>query len=286
MILPRARGMIPVEVRQALRYMVALGQDVFEGLTGRADRELPPHRLRSVGMGDFRSIGENMVRRFTELGGLTADQDVLDIGCGTGRMAIPLTAYLNPDGSYRGLDIRPKTIEWCRRNITPTHPNFQFDCAELRNTLYARRGAGDPAEFRLPYGDSSFDFVFACSLFTHMTPPGARNYVREIARVLRPNGTCFTTWYVLNDETRKGAARNLGILRFDVDRGDYAVDSARVPEAALAYREPALRQMFVDAGLALRDPIHFGSWSGAADARTAQDVVIATASSEPVTQSS
>ena len=284
MALQRTRGMVPVEVRQGLRYLVATGRDVLEGLTGQSDPDLPPHRLRSVGMGDFRLIGENMVRRFVDLGGLQPEHDLLDLGCGSGRMAIPLTAYLSTDGSYTGIDIRPRTIEWCRRHITPNHPNFQFDRAELRNTLYARRAPGDPARFTFPYPNDSFDFVVACSLFTHMLPPGAQNYLREIARVLRPDGKCFTTWYVLNEETRHGATRNVGIMRFDIDRGDHAVDSARVPEAALAYKEGALRSMFQSAELSLHEPIHFGSWSGAANALTAQDVVIAARTR--VTQSS
>lgn len=228
-------------------------------------------------MGDFRLIGQNMARRFVDLGGLQPEYDILDVGCGSGRMAIPLTAYLSAAGSYTGIDIRPRTIEWCRRHITPEHPNFRFDCAELRNTLYARHAPGDPARFTFPYPADSFDFVIACSLFTHMLPPGTQNYLREMARVLRPGGKCFTTWYVLNRETLHGATRNVGIMRFDIDRGDYAVDSARVPEAALAYKEDALRLMFESAELSLQEPIHFGSWSGAANALTAQDVVIASA---------
>ena len=266
-----------MEIRQGLRYVIGAGRDTFEGLTGRADPELPPHRLRSVGAGDFRSIGDNMVRHFIDPGGLRAGHDILDIGCGIGRMAIPLTRYLNAEGSYRGLDIRPGPIEWCRRHITPNHPNFQFDCAALRNTLYSRRAAGDPATFRFPYPDDSFDFVVACSLFTHMLPAGAQNYLREMARVLRPDGRSFTTWFVLNESTRRGAERNIGSMRFDIDRGDHAVDSARVPEAALAYKEQALREMFGRANQSILEPIYLGSWSGQMDATTVQDVVIATA---------
>ena len=275
-VLQWARGNVPVEMRQGLRYIVGAGRDVFEGLTGQADPQLPPHRLRSVGAGDFRSVGDNMFRHFVDPGGLLTHHDVLDVGCGIGRMAIPLTAYLNSEGSYRGLDIRPGPIDWCRRHITPNHPNFRFDCAELRNTLYARHGAGDPAAFRFPYPDQSFDFVVACSLFTHMLPPGSRNYLREIARVLRPAGTSFTTWFVLNEATVRGASRNVGSMRFDADRGDHAVDSARVPEAAVAYKEAALREMFGRSNQSIREPIHYGSWSGQANATTVQDVVIAT----------
>jgi SAM-dependent methyltransferase len=275
-VLRWARGHLPVEVRQGLRYVVGLGKDATERITGQADDELPPHRLRSVGAGDFRAIGDNMVRHFIDPGGLQPDHHVLDVGCGIGRMAIPLTRYLTYDGSYRGLDIRPGPIKWCRRNITPEHPNFQFDTASLRNTLYARHAPGDPATFKLPYPDHSFDFVAACSLFTHLLPAGAQNYLHEIGRVLRPGGQSFTTWFILNDVTREGASRNVGSMRFEVDRGDYAMDSSRVPEAALAYKEGALRGMLNATKLTIVEPIYLGSWSGQPDATTVQDVVIAT----------
>ena len=36
---------------------------------------------------------------------LSPDHRVLDIGCGTGRMAIPLTSFLSKKGSYEGFDI-------------------------------------------------------------------------------------------------------------------------------------------------------------------------------------
>jgi SAM-dependent methyltransferase len=269
------RAKVPVEARQALRYLVGAARDGYELLSGREEPDLPPHRLRSVGFGDFRSIGETMVGHFIDPGQLQRDDDVLDIGCGIGRMAIPLTKYLSSAGSYQGLDIRPAAIRWCRDHITARHPNFRFDCVELSNTLYARRAAGDPAQFEFPYPTGSFDFVIATSLFTHMLPSGTSNYLEEINRVLRPGGRAFTTWFVLNEATMSGAADNVGVLRFEVDRGDYAVDSERVPEAALAYKEAVLRRMLAAARLTIEEPIHFGSWSGVRNPLDLQDIVIA-----------
>ena len=48
---------------------------------------------------------------------------MLDVGCGTGRMAVPLTGYLS-DEEYEGFDLMPEVIEWCQENITPDIPTF------------------------------------------------------------------------------------------------------------------------------------------------------------------
>ena len=54
-----------------------------------------PRGLSFVGCGDFEQIGREYLGHFKELGGLRPDSRVLDIGCGIGRMAIPLMDYLD-----------------------------------------------------------------------------------------------------------------------------------------------------------------------------------------------
>src|SRR3954470_20703716 len=56
----------------------------------------PPPELRFVGDGDFRAIGAEFLGLFARLGGLRPGDAVIDIGCGIGRMALPLTQYLDP----------------------------------------------------------------------------------------------------------------------------------------------------------------------------------------------
>jgi SAM-dependent methyltransferase len=270
----RLRATVPVEIRQTARYVVGLGGDVVDRVSGRANDNLPPRRHRYVGEGDFRAIGQEFLRHFVDVGGLKRDDDVLDVGCGIGRMAIPLTGYLAAGGSYRGFDIVPKGVRWCQKHITPRYPNFQFEAFDLRNTLYNRTATSDAANFRFPYRGASFDFVFATSVFTHLLPDAMRNYVGQIARVLRPGKTTLTTWLLLNPETRRGAAKNPGALTFKHDKGEYAVDDDRVPEAVTAYREEVAREVFAANDLDIQQ-IYFGSWSGRTESVSGQDIIVA-----------
>ena len=64
---------------------------------------------------------------------LRAGHDVLEVGCGVGRDAIPLSAVLGPGGSYVGVDVSGPSIAWCRENITVRHPNFRFAHLNIRS---------------------------------------------------------------------------------------------------------------------------------------------------------
>ena len=55
----------------------------------------PPPKLMFCGDGDFRAIGAEFLERLVRDAGLERHHRVLDIGSGVGRLAIPLTQYLD-----------------------------------------------------------------------------------------------------------------------------------------------------------------------------------------------
>jgi SAM-dependent methyltransferase len=240
----------------------------------RGDRLTPPRGLSFVGGGDFERTGREFLGHFTELGGLKPGDRALDIGCGIGRMAIPLTGYLR-GGSYAGFDVGREMIGWCRRKITPRYPEFEFTWAPVYNSKYNPFGTVSGAEFRFPYGDSSFDFAFATSLFTHLVRDEARHYLSETARVLKPGGSCLLTFFILTPEAEAEIASGSAALEFrhPIDGG--ATTDPRQPEEAVAFRVEEVRAMLAEAGLAVREPIHLGSWANAPGAPSLQDMVVA-----------
>ena len=65
---------------------------------------------------------------------VTVHQDiqVLDIGCGLGRMAIPLTQYLQaPQGSYHGVDLVASALAWNTDAITSVYKNFTLSLIHI-----------------------------------------------------------------------------------------------------------------------------------------------------------
>ena len=219
----------------------------------------PPGKAQDEFVGTFRGICA-----------LEPHESVLDIGCGLGKLAVALTPYLDGSGRYEGIDIAVERVRKCREKVTAAYPNFRFRVADIYNKSYNPKGRLKAAEYRFPYADASFDFVFARSVFTHMLPGDVENYIAEIARVLRPKGRCLVTFFLINDGTPRTRVR-----KFPFDFGIYRTRAEDVPELAVAYRETYVRALLGEHGLRLIEPIRFGKWSGSEDAVSHQDMVIA-----------
>jgi SAM-dependent methyltransferase len=120
--------------------------------------------------------------------------DVLDVGCGIGRLAYECAWYLDDDATYVGLDISPTVIDWLNSNYAPRLPGFRFDFLDVYNESYRPTGSIGPEQVRLPYSDDRFDVVCAFEVFMHVSLEGIRKYLREMARVLRPGGLAVVTF--------------------------------------------------------------------------------------------
>jgi len=245
----------------------------------------PPLRLaRRVGRGDYRSVGEDLRRIVIDRAGLRPFDRILDIGCGVGRLAAPLTRYLT-EGTYEGFDIDAALVDWCRTNITRRYPRFRFRHVDVQSGHYNPSGASAAAAFEFPYEPASFTFVVATSLFTHLVTADAENYLRQAARVLTRGGTLVATFFLLDEESEALMAG--GRARFDFppvpSEDPRPGDAARVhralrtdkPEAAVAYPSEWLRRALVSAGFSGDIRIAEGSWCGRSETLTYQDVVIA-----------
>jgi ubiquinone/menaquinone biosynthesis C-methylase UbiE len=221
-----------------------------------------------------RQMGKAYVPAFVDLGGLQPDHAVLEPGCGTGRMAVALTEFLTPDGSYDGFDIVQEAVDWCVAHITPDHPNFRFRHVDVANPAYNPEGKLDPGEFAFPYPDAGFDFVFLTSVFTHMLPRDIQHYLSEIRRVLRPRGSCLMTFFLLNDDAREAIREGRSHRRFEHEGDGYFYDIEKVHEGAVAYREEDALSFLQGAGFGLRAPIKYGRWAGRPGLTFGQDFVV------------
>jgi len=223
----------------------------------------PPPSLMFCGDGDYRAIGAEFLGHFVARGGLAPHERVLEIGSGVGRMAVPLTQYLDESGSYDGIDIVADGIAWCRDTITPVYPAFNFHHLDCAHPLYNPDGSLPTTETRLPFADGSFDFICMISLLTHLEMAEVGHYAREAARLLAPGGRCFATAFLVNPPARAALVAGGGALAFDPSAPGpvwYADPSA--PSAAVAFDEDALLELFLRAGLRRRPGAEYGHWSG------------------------
>jgi len=117
---------------------------------------------------------------------LATSQRVLDIGCGTGTLAV-LVKRLHPDVSVVGFDPDPKALARARKKAGRAGISVRFD-----------QGFAD----ELPYPDASFDHVLSSFVFHHLGNEDRAKTLSEVRRVLAPGGSLH-----LMDMARPGGRR-------------------------------------------------------------------------------
>jgi SAM-dependent methyltransferase len=163
----------------------------------QGDLPLPPVEMRGM-------IGPTDPRFFDNpTGGCILDHfqlpheiygSVLDFGCGCGRQARQLLLQTPRPRRYVGIDVNREMIGWCRANLSPVDPAFQFHSHDVYSATYAPYNTLQLAQ-PFPVEDHAFTLVLAHSVFTHLYQAQADYYLHEIARILAPGGLAFTSWF-------------------------------------------------------------------------------------------
>lgn len=126
--------------------------------------------------GRFYSIAEYCLhlihlKAYEEAATISLDKDVLDLGCNNGYGTALIAAA---GGRAVGLDVSSMAIDDARQRFGDRVRGFyRFDGGVL------------------PFADHSFDMVVSFQVIEHISEP--QTYLREIARVLRPNGVALLT---------------------------------------------------------------------------------------------
>jgi len=179
-------------------------------------------------------------------------------------------------GRYEGFDIVRRGIAWSTKIISAQYPNFRFQLADVYNRWYNPGGAFDAADYKFPFADGSFDFVFLTSVFTHMLPRDFENYLSEVARVMRKGSKALITFFLLNDESRSFVSQGRSRLPFTVQGKGYMTISEAKPESAVAYEEARVAEVLAQNGLEILHPIRYGSWCGRSKYLSYQDILVVT----------
>jgi ubiquinone/menaquinone biosynthesis C-methylase UbiE len=119
--------------------------------------------------GRERELRETIVR----LASLKPGDDVLDIGCGTGTLAIIATRHVGASGAVTGIDASPSMIARANRKAEKAGAIATFLLAVAEN---------------LPFPDRRFDVVFSTLMLHHLPRKSRQQCAQEIERVLKVGG--------------------------------------------------------------------------------------------------
>jgi ubiquinone/menaquinone biosynthesis C-methylase UbiE len=112
---------------------------------------------------------------------LRAGEAVLDVGCGTGTLALHARRLVGPAGLVAGIDAAHEMVARARRKAASAGLSVHFELASADS---------------LPFPDASFDVVM-CTVTLHHLPRWMRAAtLREMRRVLKPGGRVLLVDFV------------------------------------------------------------------------------------------
>lgn len=144
-------------------------KDTYRKQTSEFVRTLDKKEAMSKAVGGaFEAIGQ-LEAALLRQQGLQPGHTLIDVGCGSGRLAIQLRDYL--EGRYVGMDVVKDLIDYAREICA--RPDWHF---------YEAPG------LTIPEPDACADMVCFFSVFTHLLHDESFKYLKDAARVLKPDG--------------------------------------------------------------------------------------------------
>lgn len=242
-------------------------------------RHLPKYSIRVVSNGVNQQFGGKVFAKYGRLlanilhenTGFERNAEILEIGCGCGRVALGLMPLLD-DGKYTGMEINRASVEACHQNSALRAKRFKFDLLDVYNREYNPTGTLQADCYTLPYSDGQFNVVFLVSVFTHMLEKDVTKYIQEISRVLHPGGYCMLTAFLVD----YGKVFKDAEISFSFTDGASHLRSEAIPEMAVGYYLKFFETEFGKQGMDLTAKLP-GSWRSTAEVEStsgfAQDIL-------------
>ncbi len=140
----------------------------------------------------FRGQMRELRRRTVDLARLQPGERALDVGCGTGKLAIDVQRRVGAMGRVVGIDPGPQQITRARAKAAKRHAPIEFKLGVIE---------------RLDFPDQTFDVVFSTLMMHHLPNSLKRQGLAEIARALKPGGRLVIADFPRKQDRQSQAAR-------------------------------------------------------------------------------
>ena len=112
-------------------------------------------------------------RHLVQLAQVAPGESVLDVGSGTGSLAIVAGEQVGPSGQVSGVDPSAEMVARARAKAGKAGVDVRFETGTVE---------------ALPFPDATFDAVLGTLMLHHLTEDGRRQGMVEVTRVLKPGG--------------------------------------------------------------------------------------------------
>ncbi len=140
----------------------------------------------------FRGKFRELRQRTATLARMQAGEQVLDVGCGTGTLAMEVQSRVGRAGRVAGVDPSPQQIARARSKAARRNVPIEFQIGVIE---------------QLAFPDQTFDVVLSTLMMHHLPTNLKRQGLAEIARVLKPGGRLVIADFKRKQERAGQAAR-------------------------------------------------------------------------------
>jgi len=140
----------------------------------------------------FRGKFRELRQRTATLARIEVGEQVLDVGCGTGTLAIEVQSRVGRAGRVFGIDPGTQQIARARAKAARRNLPIEFQIGVIE---------------QLPFPDQAFDVVLSTLMMHHLPTSLKRQGLAEIARVLKPGGRLVIADFKRKQERQDQPAR-------------------------------------------------------------------------------
>ena len=132
--------------------------------------------------------------RLLRLSRLQTGEAALDVGCGTGALAIMAKSLVGPAGRVYGIDASPEMIARARSKAARAGADVQFEIAAAQS---------------LPFPEANFDLVLSTLMLHHLGRNARGQLASQIRRILKPGGRALVVDFGTSTRQKKGLLGHL-----------------------------------------------------------------------------